>query len=232
MKIRTLIIDDEPIALEKLRKYVEKTPFLELAGECRSGLEAIELLGQMSVDLIVTDINMPDLSGLDFVRALPSQPLVIFITAYADYAVDSYKVSALDYLLKPYDYAAFFGAVSKARERLEHQSPQAPVQPSAQSIFVKVDYRHVRVNLSDILYIKGFGEYLQIYLIDRDSPLTTLSSFAAIMERLTPDFIQVHRSFIVNINHIMQIERNRLLLPGETVIPVSDSYRPALQKIL
>ncbi len=230
MKISTLIIDDEPIALEKLRSYVLKTPFLELAGACRSGLEAIEFLSNQSVDLIVTDINMPDLNGLDFVRALPSPPPVIFTTAYADYAVESYRVSALDYLLKPYDYAAFHRAVCKARERLKPND--LPSAAPARSIFIKVDYRHVRVNLDDILYIKGFGEYLQIFLVGRDTPLTTLSSFAAIMERLTPEFIQVHRSFIVNVNHILQIERNRLLLPGDTLIPVSDSFRPSLQRIL
>ena len=201
MKLRTLIIDDEPIALEKLRNYIRKTPFLELAGECRSGLEALEFLNGAEVDLIVTDINMPDLNGLDFIRALPSPPPVIFTTAYADYAVDSYKVSAIDYLLKPYDYAAFHRAATKARDRLA--GPAAPASlPAPRSIFLKVDYRHVRVNLDEIVYIKGFGEYLQVFLANRESPLTTLSSFAAIMERLPADFIQVHRSFIVNINRV------------------------------
>ncbi len=225
MKLRTLIIDDEPIALEKLRNYVTKTPFLELVGECQNGFDAIDFLAQAEADLIITDINMPDLNGLEFVRALPSPPAVIFTTAYSQYAVDSYRVSALDYLLKPYDYADFHRAVSKALER----GRRTPAQPQqSQSIFVKVDYRYVRVDLADIQYIKGYGEYLQIYLRDSDAPLLTLSSFAAIMERLTPDFLQVHRSYIVNMNHVAQIERNRLVIAPETYIPVSDSYKPAL----
>lgn len=225
MKLRTLIIDDEPIALEKLRNYVNKTPFLELAGECQNGFDALDLLAQTPVDLIVTDINMPDLNGLEFVKALPSPPAVIFTTAHSHYAVDSYKVSALDYLLKPYDYADFHRAVSKALTR--NQSAVASPSPS-QSIFIKVDYRYVRVELADIQYIKGYGEYLQVYVSGQESPLLTLSSFAAIKERLTPDFLQVHRSYIVNMNHVSQIERNRLVIAPETYIAVSDSFKPAL----
>lgn len=228
MKLRTLIIDDEPIALAKLRNYVLKTPFLELAGECQNGFDAIDLLAHTEVDLIVTDINMPDLNGLEFVRALPSPPAVVFTTAHSQYAVESYRVSALDYLLKPYDYADFHRAVSKAlgSHPPVSQSPPAPV--SSQSLFVKVDYRYVRVELADIRFIKGYGEYLQIYVAGQDVPLLTLSSFAAIKGRLTPDFLQVHRSYIVNMNHVMQIERNRLTMDAETQIPVSDSFKPAL----
>ena len=224
MKLRTLIIDDEPIALEKLRNYVNKTPFLELAGECHNGFDALDLLAQTPVDLIVTDINMPDLNGLEFVKALQAPPAVIFTTAHSHYAVDSYKVSAIDYLLKPYDYADFHRAVSKALTRTQ----SAVVSSSAQSIFLKVDYRYVRVELADILYIKGYGEYLQVYVSGQESPLLTLSSFAAIKERLTPDFLQVHRSYIVNMNHVSQIERNRLVIAPETYIPVSDSFKPSL----
>lgn len=225
MKLRTLIIDDEPIALEKLRNYVTKTPFLELIGECHNGFDAIDFLAQAEADLIITDINMPDLNGLEFVRALPSPPAVIFITAHSHYAVESYRVSALDYLLKPYDYADFHRAVSKALER----SRTTAAQPQQnQSIFIKVEYRYVRVDLADIQYIKGYGEYLQIYVRDSETPLLTLSSFAAIKERLTPDFLQVHRSYIVNMNHVAQIERGRLVIAPETYIPVSDSFKPAL----
>lgn len=225
MKLRTLIIDDEPIALEKLRNYVNKTPFLELIGECHNGFDAIDLLARTEADLIVTDINMPDLNGLEFVRALQSPPAVIFTTAHSHYAVDSYRVSALDYLLKPYDYADFYRAVTKALDRSKSAAVQSPQN---QSIFIKVDYRYVRVELADIQYIKGYGEYLQIYVRDSETPLVTLSSFAAIKERLTPDFLQVHRSYIANMNHVSQIERNRLVIAPEIYIPVSDSYKPAI----
>ncbi|MDE6511240.1 MAG: response regulator, partial [Muribaculaceae bacterium] len=166
--IRTLIIDDEPIALEKLRTYTEKTPQLELVGACDSAFDAMEYVNKGDVDLIITDINMPDLNGLDFVRTLKNPPMVIFITAYADYAVESYSVSAVDYLLKPYGYVEFSRAVNKAVEAyaLRHASRSVnEKKEDKDSIFFKVDYRYVRVSLADIRYIKGFGEYLQVYVV-------------------------------------------------------------------
>ena len=186
--IRTLIIDDEPIALEKLRTYVEKTPQLELIGACDSAFDAMEYVNKGDIDLIITDINMPDLNGLDFVKTLADPPMVIFITAYADYAVESYSVSALDYLLKPYGYVEFCRAVNKAVEAysLRHASPASnEKKEDSDSIFFKVDYRYVRVSLADIRYIKGYGEYLQVYVEGERNPIVTLSSFASIKERLT-----------------------------------------------
>lgn len=228
MKLRTLIIDDEPIALEKLRTYVGKMPFLQLSEACSGGLEAMEYLSANDVDLIITDINMPDLSGMDFVKSLTSDPMVIFITAYQDYAVDSYRLSAVDYLLKPYGFADFQRAVSKAMTlyRLRHQDtpPPAPESREEGSIFVKTDYRYVRVMTGDILYIKGYGEYLQIYLANADTPLTTLSSFAAIRGKLPGGFLQVHRSYIVNMDRIGHVERARIVI-GDTYIPIGDSYK-------
>ena len=234
MPLRTLIIDDEPIALEKLRKYVEKTPLTTLAAACGNALEAMEVIAEEEVDLIITDINMPDLSGMDFIKSLRGGPMVIFTTAYAEYAVDSYRVSAVDYLLKPYGYADFHRAVSKAVALRQSQAPaveaggpsrdgQPPVPP--ESLFVKTDCRYVRIALSDIRYIKGYGEYLQIFVKGRPMPLVTLSSFAAIKERLSADFLQIHRSFIVNMNCVEHVERNRVVMDAETFLPVGDSYR-------
>lgn len=234
MKLRTLIIDDEPIALEKLRSYVEKVPFLEPAAECQSAFQAMEYLATDSVDLIVTDINMPDLDGLEFIRGLNNRPMVIFITAHPQYAVDSYKVSAVDYLLKPYSFSDFHRAVSKAYEqyRSRREAQPEPTSAAKDSIFIKTDYRYVRVATSDIRYIKGYGEYLQIFVQGATTPLLTLSSFASIRERLPESFLQVHRSYIVNMNHVQQIERNRLILDSDTYIPVSESYRAAFQHYL
>lgn len=224
MILRTLIVDDEPIALEKLRAYVSKVPYLTLAGECTDGLEAVErLTSGLEVDLIITDISMPDLDGMEMIRALPSPPMVIFTTAFDRYAVDSYRLSAVDYLLKPYGFADFQRATAKALDAFSSHRPSH----SGDSLFVKVDYRYIRVSLSDILYIKGYGEYLQIYLSGAATPLLTLSSFAAIKERLTDNFLQVHRSFIVNMNHVSQIERARIVIPPDTYIPVGESYKPA-----
>lgn len=233
MKIRTLIIDDEPIALEKLRAYVEKVPFLELVGECQSGLEAISLLAQSDVDVVFTDINMPDLSGMDFVKSLPSAPMVVFMTAYAQYAVDSYKLSAVDYILKPYSFADFQRAANKVLETYNARHRDITERHSeADSLFVKVDYRYVRIGLSTIRYIKGYGEYLQVFVEGSPHPLLTLSSFAVIKERLTDNFLQVHRSYIVNMNHVDHISRGRIVMDAETYIPVGDSYKTLLQEYL
>lgn len=238
MKLKTLIIDDEPIALEKLKSYVGKTPFLELAAECQSAFEAIEYLSGNEADLIVTDINMPDLDGLDFVKSLPKAPMVIFTTAYPQYAVDSYRVSAVDYLLKPYGFADFHRAAGKALELYgqRHQNaPAAETAPQPQgsgSLFVKVDYRYIRVSLADIRYIKGYGEYLQIYVNGNATPLLTLSSFASIKERLTDNFLQIHRSYIVNMDHVGQIERNRVVMCPDLYLPIGDSFKAPFQAYL
>lgn len=229
MKLRTLIIDDEPIALEKLRSYVEKVPFLELVASCRNGMEALDFMSGTDIDVVFTDINMPDLNGLDFVESLTVAPMVVFTTAYAEYAVDSYRLQAVDYLLKPYGFKEFQRAANRV---FDHFSAKRKTVSADDSIFVKVDYRFVRVKLSDIRYIKGYGEYLQIYLEGVSAPLLTLSSFAAVMENLSDNFLQVHRSYIVNMNRVGQISRSRIVMDADTYIPVGDSYKNGLQEYL
>lgn len=235
MKIKTLIIDDEPIALEKLKSYVVKIPFLELVGECQSAMDAIELLTVTDVDVVFTDINMPDLNGMELASTLSTPPMIVFITAYAQYAADSYKLDAVDYILKPYGFADFQRSANKVLETFKarnHTGKPAESTANNESIFIKVDYRFVRVSLSDIRYIKGYGEYLQIYLEGSNSPLLTLSSFAGIMERLNSNFLQVHRSYIVNMNHVHHIERSRIVMTEDVFIPVSDSYKGKLSEYL
>lgn len=232
MKLKTLIIDDEPIALEKLRSYVDKTPFLELASACSSGFEAIEYLATTDIDLVITDINMPDLNGMDFIKSLSDPPMVIFTTAYDHYAVDSYRVSAVDYLLKPYSYVDFSRAAQKALDTHIYKNTGTQSDSPSDSIFIKVDYRYIRVNLADIRFIRGYGEYLRIFVDKQKNPLVTLSSFAAIKNRLSENFLQVHRSFIVNMEHVQVIERNRIIMDEENYIPVGDSYKGAFQQYL
>lgn len=227
MTLRTIIIDDEPIALAKLHAYVEKTPCLELAGECASAAEAKRIMDTEPIDLIVTDINMPDMSGFDFIKSLTNPPMVIFTTAHAQFAVDSYKVSAVDYLLKPFDLEEFQRAAGKAV-----QTQKVKQASMDDFLFIKVDYRFVRVNPANIRYIKGYGEYLQIFTTETEQPLVTLSSFAAIRSKLGSDFLQVHRSYIVNMRHVDSIERSRLVFAPDTFIPVSDSYKSAFQTYL
>lgn len=239
MKLKTLIIDDEPIALDKLRNYVEKVPFLELTGICRNGIEATDTITRENIDVVFTDINMPDMSGMDFISSLTNPPLVVFITAYAEYAVESYKLSAVDYLLKPYGFSDFQRAANKVLEQYQLRARQAnhtkaenALNAMSESLFVKVDYRYVRISLSDIRYIKGYGEYLQIYCVESPSPLLTLSSFNSIKEKLSDNFLQVHRSYVVNMNAIHSISKNRILMDSETYIPVGDSYKEAFQSYL
>jgi len=231
MKLRTLIIDDEPIALEKLKAYVGKIPFLELVGAYSSGLEAVGFLASQPVDLVFTDIQMPDLSGMELAESLASAPMIVFTTAHAHYAVDSYRLSAVDYLLKPYSFADFQRAANKAMERFAARGAE-PTAGGDESLFIKVDYRYIRVDQNSIRYIKGYGEYLQIYLKDAAAPLLTLSSFGAVRDRLMPSFLQVHRSYIVNLNCVEQIARGRIVMDADTYIPVGDSYRQALQRYL
>lgn len=232
MILRTLIIDDEPIALEKLRKYVEKVPFMELSAACESAFEAIDYLATNEVDLIMTDINMPDLNGLDFIKTLTDPPMVIFTTAYGQYALDGYRLSAVDYLLKPYDFVDFQKSANKALEYAVSRKPMPTNEENDRSMFIKVDYRYVRVSLSDISYIKGYGEYLQIMIKGKETPLVTLSSFAAVKEKLSPSFLQVHRSYITNMDHVEQIERGRISMNDGTMIPIGDSYRNQLNEFL
>lgn len=232
MKLRTLIIDDEPISLEKLRSYASKIPFIEIVGVCRNGIDAIAKMSETETDLVFTDINMPDMNGLDFIRSLSDPPLVVFITAYAEYAVQSYKLSAVDYLLKPYDFADIQRAANKALQQyslrtskgLEDKHKDAK-EDIPNCLFIKVDYKYVRVNIDDIRYIKGYGEYLQIFTKGNTAPFLTLSSFNDIKKKLPHQFQQVHRSYVVNMDAIESISKNRIVMDPDTTIPVGDSYK-------
>lgn len=232
MKLKTLIIDDEPIALEKLRSYAAKVSFLEIAGVCKNGIEATEIISEKKIDVIFTDINMPDMNGVDFISSLPAPPLVVFTTAYTDYAIESYRLSAIDYLLKPYGFADFQRAANKVLEQYNLRAGQMKGTPSdsphnstEDSLFVKVDYKYVRVNINDIIYIKGYGEYLQIFTKDSNSPLLTLSSFNSVKSKLSDNFLQVHRSYVVNMNAIQSVSKNRIIIDADTAIPVSESFK-------
>lgn len=226
MKLKTIVIDDEPIALEKLRSYALKVPFIDLLGAFDNSMDALEYVSSNNVDLIFTDIEMPDLNGMDFIAGLASQPMVVFTTAYEQYAVESYRVRAVDYLLKPYSFADFQRAANRAWEQAQRKD-SACKQPDS-NLFIKTDTRYIKVDQSDITYIKGFGEYLQVFLRTQPAPLVTLSSFASIKEHLGPSFLQVHRSYIVNMANVRQIERSHIAIDSQTSIPVSDSYRADL----
>ena len=227
------IIDDEPLAVSLLESYALKTPFLELKGCYGSGLEALKALNQEPVDLLFLDIQMPELSGMDMSRLLPEETRVIFTTAFEQYALDSYKVNALDYLLKPISYTDFLTAANKALKWYELSHREAtPTNESRESIFIKSEYRLIQVELKHILYIEGLKDYVKIYIEGETKPNLSLMSMKNLEEMLPADrFVRVHRSFIVQPEKIKVIERGRIVF-GNEYIPVSDNYKQRLQEAL
>jgi len=230
MKIKCMAIDDEPLALKQISSYIEKTPFLEVVSLCHSAFEAIEYLAHNEVDLMLVDINMPDLNGMDFVKSLTQKPQIIFTTAYSEYAIEGFKVDALDYILKPISYTVFLKSVNKAKTWFElNQKQTEHVQTNQDSLFVKSEYKMVRIFFSEIKYIESSNEYIQIHLVN-DEPVTTLIRLKVIEEQLPKDkFMRVHRSFIVNLDRIKVIERNRIVFDHNVYIPVGDQYKESFQ---
>ena len=229
MNLTCAIIDDEPLALDLLESYVNKTPFLQLEGKYSSAVTAMKELPEQQVDLLFLDIQMPELNGLEFSKMVPPHTRIVFTTAFEQYAIDGYKVNALDYLLKPISYVDFLQAANKAVQWFELlQQPRDEVQ----SIFVKSDYKLVQIELSKILYVEGLKDYIKIYEEDMPKPVLSLMSMKA-MEELLPAsrFMRVHRSYIVQKEKIRIIDRGRIVF-GKTYIPVSDSYKQAFQEFL
>ncbi len=233
MKIKCLAIDDEPLALQQIGAYIEKTPFLEAVALCSSAFDALEYLANHEADLLFVDINMRDLNGMDFVKSLTTKPKVIFTTAYSEYAMEGFQVDALDYILKPISYAVFLKSAIKAKTWFEFLPKQIQtVQATKDCIFVKSEYKLVRILLSEIKYIESSNEYIQIHLVI-DQPITTLIRLKVIEEQLPKDkFMRVHRSFIVNLDKVKVIDRNRIVFDHNTFIPVSDQYKDRFQEFI
>lgn len=223
MTLTCAIIDDEPLAVSLLESYVNRTPFLSLAGKFNSALDALPELNARPVQLLFLDIQMPELSGMEFSRILKTDTRIIFTTAFEQYALDSYKVNALDYLLKPISYPDFLKAAGKALQWYEHIQVSAPAD--VESIFVKTEYKLVQVDLRKILYIEGLKDYVKIFVEDESHPILSLVSMKSLEEMLPASrFVRVHRSFIVQPEKIKVIERNRIVF-GKEYIPISDNYK-------
>ena len=231
--IRCLAIDDEPLALQQLVIYINKVPFLELAAQCQSALEARQFLEHDTVDAIFCDINMPDLNGMDFVKSLAAPPLIVFTTAYSEYAVEGFRVNAVDYLLKPFGLQEFQRAANRLRDRLG-STPVAdiPLTSKDDTLFLKTDYRIVKVNISDIRYVEGMSEYLKVWLEGEPKPIITLLSMKKLEEKLPEHFMRIHRSYIVNLNKIQEVNRNRVILDSTTYLPIGDLYKETFQAYL
>jgi two-component system LytT family response regulator len=231
--IRCIAIDDEPLALKQIAGYIKQTPFLELKAEFGSAIKAITYLQENEIDLMFVDINMPDLNGLDFVKSQTNPPKVIFTTAYSEYAVEGFKVNALDYLLKPIDYDIFLKSANRAHEWFVLQEKKnIKIESNDVFLFIKADYKVLRINLSDIKYIEGMREYVRIHMVGQ-RPIMTIVSMKKIEEHLPQNkFMRVHRSYIVNLEKITTIDRNRIIFDNNTYIPVSGQYNQKFQEYL
>lgn len=225
--LRCCVVDDEPLAQDLIASYIEKTPFMELVGKFNSAQDAIKTILEENIDIVFLDIHMPQLSGMEFARIVPSTCRIIFTTAYDRYAIEGFKLNALDYLMKPISYEEFINSANRAMEWAELRRKADEASNDKQYLIVKSEYKYVQIAVKDILFVEGLKDYVKIYLADKKSPVTTLMSMKAI-ERFLPEteFLRVHRSFIVNTTQIRTIERNRIVF-GNHYIPVSESYKQA-----
>jgi DNA-binding LytR/AlgR family response regulator len=228
MIINCAIIDDEPLAAGLLKSYAEKTPFLNLVGTYGSAVEAMKEIRNNPVDLLYLDIQMPELSGIEFAKILPKDTKVIFTTAFQQYAIEGYKVSALDYLMKPVSYEDFLKASNKALEWFSITQKQQ-TYAADRFMYVKSDYKLVRVALDDILYIEGLKDYIRIYLQD-GTKIMSLMNMKKLEDYLPrPEFLRTHRSYIVHMSKAEAIERFRIVF-GDQYLPISDSYKEDVQQ--
>ena len=247
--IRCLAIDDEPLALQQLVTYINKVPFLELAAQCQSAVEACRFLENDTVDAIFCDINMPDLNGMDFVKSLAVPPLVVFTTAYSEYAVEGFRVNAVDYLLKPFGLQEFQRAANRLQSRMRNDDNPASPESAApgnhnssllipnsslkeDTIFLKTDYRIVKVSIPQIRYVEAMSEYLKVWIEGEAKPIITLLSMKKMEERLPDIFMRIHRSYIINLNKIQEVNKNRVIMDTETYLPIGDMYKEAFQAYL
>lgn len=233
-KIKTIAIDDEPLALQLVSSYVAKTPFLDFMGGFDSPLSAMEFLENASVDLVFLDIQMPDLTGTAWARSLQNGPKIVFTTAFEKYAIEGFKLDAIDYLLKPYSYEEFLVAAQKARRQieLEHKTEPQSVEANTEFLFIRSDHKIRRINFGDILYIEGLKDYAKIFVKNETAPILSITTLKALESKLPESiFMRVHRSFIINKQHVAVIDRSRILY-GNSYVPIGDQYKDKFQEFV
>lgn len=236
--LKCIAIDDEPLALRQIAAYIAKLPYLHLAASCNNALEAQQLRAAQPVDLIFVDINMPDLNGVEFVRSLTERPMVIFTTAYSEYAIDGFKLDAVDYLLKPFGFSEFSRAAAKANSlhELRRNQREAAPEPTPEAepkdkeyISVKADYKVSLVRIADIVYLESEGEYVRMHLAD-GTAITTLFRLKNMEAALPADqFMRVHRSYIVNLRCIKSYVKGRIFLSDTEYVPIGENYKETFQ---
>jgi len=225
--INCIAIDDEPLALQLIQQYCEKIPFVQLQMIFTNPDEAKEYLQQNTIDLLFLDIQMPDINGVQFYKGLTIKPLVIFTTAFKDYAVDGFNVDAIDYLLKPFEFNRFLKAAYKAKEYLEFLSSQ---ELQMNSLYIKVNYEMMKINLKDIDLIEALDDYIKIHI--KPSPVLTLMTLKTMQEKLSPkEFARVHRSYIVPLAKVEKFSKNKLIVAGKE-IPIGSSYADVYDRLL
>ena len=227
--LRCLAVDDEPLALDLLEDNIRQVSFLTLVGRCKNAIEAIAVLQKEQVDLLFLDVQMPGLTGIQLLKNLKTQPMVIFITAYKNYAVEGFELDILDYLVKPVPFERFLKSVTKA---LEFSNLSKKEQKSREYLFVNADYTLLKITIRDIVYIEGLKDYIKIFLSSSAKPVITRLSMKAMEETLPADqFIRTHKSYIISIDHIISIRKNRIRLK-DTDIPLSDHYKESLMNLI
>ncbi|MDP5229598.1 MAG: LytTR family DNA-binding domain-containing protein [Cellulophaga sp.] len=236
-----IIIDDEPLAIDILIDYCDKLDFISVVGTFTNPLDAIAIIQEKKVDLILCDIQMPQISGIDFINSLEKKPMFIFTTAYSQYAVEGFELNAVDYLVKPIPYHRFIKAISRAKELLTKvEKPHfdnvfssfGETSEAKKYIFVKSEYESIKINLDEIEYIQGLKDYLKIHIANTNKTILTLMNFKEILDKLPANqFLRVHKSFIVNVDFIKTVQRNRIVI-NDIRIPIGESYKSDFFSIL
>lgn len=231
--INCIAVDDEKLVLDLLVDNIQKIPFLKMAGRCKNAMEAAELLHKEKVDLIFLDIQMPGLNGLQFVRSLKNPPLIIFVTAYKEHALEGFDLDAIDYLLKPVSFERFLKACNKAYELYNLQQKNAvKTEEQPGYFFVYVEYNQVKVTIAEIRYIEGMKDYAKIFITSSSRPVITKMSLKSLEEKLSGyRFVRIHKSYIVSADKVTAVKRDLICIAG-TELPVSETYKSQVESML
>ena len=237
--LNCLVVDDEPLALKKMASYVQRIPFLNLIDSCSNATDVIRIVSEQTIDLVFLDVDMPEISGIELVRSMRVRPMIIFTTAYREYAVDAFKIEAVDYLLKPFSFEDMLRSADRALNvyNLNHREDDTAVEniysKEEGCIFIKSDYKIVRIYIQDICYIESMSEYVKIFMEGQERPIVTLITLKRLMEILPKNiFMRVHRSFLVNLFKVKEISRMRIVMDKETYIPVGESYKDEFNEFI